>query len=181
MNRYRANLSPCRIPATISKRSVSPSGEWTLQIRVSPRVFLFFFLFLFYLYELLRFDRLLESVMLLIGFSENHFDSSKNILDFWFDAVESQGIINLNHYESKAYTPVILDNSEVNLRRERKDTSICSSLYRVLVIYGIAVSELQVVEFPCLTYFCWYYIKSGSFRVYNFSLNYVEFSLSKVS
>ena len=29
MNRYGANVSPCRVPATMSKKSVSPSSEWT--------------------------------------------------------------------------------------------------------------------------------------------------------
>ena len=30
INRYGANVSPCSIPATMSKKSVSPSGERTL-------------------------------------------------------------------------------------------------------------------------------------------------------
>ena len=32
MNRYGANVSPCRTPATMSKKAVSPSGEWTFTI-----------------------------------------------------------------------------------------------------------------------------------------------------
>ena len=107
MNWYGANEYPYRPPATMSKKSESPSGERTLtfmfyraslwlwqflwghhtlviftpsslcvwsqmpwknlRIRASPQRFLQEFI--------LWFDGLSESMMLWIGFSENHFDS----------------------------------------------------------------------------------------------------------
>ena len=39
-------------------------------------------------HELLKFDRLLEFVMLWIRFSDNHSDFSKNFLNLRFDALE---------------------------------------------------------------------------------------------
>ena len=49
------------------------------QIRVLPRSFL---------HELLRFDEMLESMMLWIGFSENDLILLKNFVNVWFDAVD---------------------------------------------------------------------------------------------
>ena len=48
---------------------------------------------------------------------------------------------------------VVLGYFEVILLREREDASLCPSVYWVLVIYGITVSEQYVVEFPGLSYF----------------------------
>ena len=93
--------------------------------------------------------------MLLIGFSENHFD----FLNFWFDAVEQQRIINLNRYESKGYATVVLGNYGVTFLGEREDSAFCPPLYCVLVIYGVSVSEQLVIEFPYLPYFWWYFVQ----------------------
>ena len=84
--------------SAISSLCVWSQIPWrNLQIRVSPRGFL---------HELLlRFDGLSESVMLWICFSENHFDS-KNFLNFWFNTVELQSIINLSRHGSKGYATV---------------------------------------------------------------------------
>ena len=76
--------------------------------------------------ELLRFLGLLESTMLWIGLSENHFRN------FWFDGVEYQSIINVSRYESKNYTLVFLDNFEVTLLEEKEDASFFPSLSHVL-------------------------------------------------
>ena len=53
------------------------------------------FLYKFFLW----FDRLSESLMLWIGFSENHFDSLKEFFQFvvWCSEVAKQSIINLSH------------------------------------------------------------------------------------
>ena len=93
----------------------------------------------------------------------------------------SSRALNLSHYESKGYTSVFLGNSEVTFLGEREDAALCPPVYRVLVIYGVAVSEQYVVEFPCFPYFWRYFINTGSFPVFNFSLYYVEFFLSKLS
>ena len=104
MNRYGAHASPCRIPATMSKKSVSPSGEQNYTFVFFYRaslwgdnrleVFASSSLFVWIqmpwrnlqirmsprgsLHEpLQRFD-----VMLWIGFSENHFDFSKGFSQF---------------------------------------------------------------------------------------------------
>ena len=61
---------------------------------------------------------------------------------------------------SKGYTLVVLGYPEVTLLGEREDTSFCPSVYCVLVIYGFAVLEQYVVEFPCLQYFWGYFIKN---------------------
>ena len=42
---------------------------------------------------------------------------------------------------SKCYTSVVLGNSNVNFLLEKKDSTLCQSLYRVLVIYGVTLSE----------------------------------------
>ena len=50
-------------------------------------------------------------------------------------------IMNLSRYGSKGYALVVHSNSEVTFLGEREDTAFCPSLYRVLVIYSIALSE----------------------------------------
>ena len=48
---------------------------------------------------------------------------------------------------------------------EREDAPFHPSLYCVLVIYNIAVSERYLIEFLCLRYFKWYFIKISSFPI----------------
>ena len=66
---------------------------------------------------------------------------SKNFLNFWFNAIELQSIINLSRYGSKGYGSVVLSNCKVTFLGERVDTAFCSSLYHVLAIYSVAISE----------------------------------------
>ena len=80
-----------------------------------------------------------------------------------FNAVEMWSILNLCRHESKGNSPVVLGNSEVKFLGEREDVALYPSVYCVLIIYGVAVSEQYVVEFPCFPYFWWYFINTGSF------------------
>ena len=88
-----------------------------------------------------------------------------NFLYLRFDVVELQIIINLSRYGSKGITSVVLGNSGVSFLGERVDAAFCPFLYCILVI-----SEHCVVEFRCLPYFWWYFIKTDSFPVFNFFL-----------
>ena len=81
-------------------------------------------------------------MMLLVDFSENHFDFSLNFLKFLFNQVDLQIIINISRYESKGWTLEVLDNYQVTFLGGREDPSFCSSLYRVLVLYNVEKSEL---------------------------------------
>ena len=65
----------------------------------------------------------------------------KNYFNFGFNTVELQSIVNLGPYLSKGYAPVVLDNSKVTCLGGRKDVALCPSIYCVLFIYGVAVSE----------------------------------------
>ena len=40
--------------------------------------------------------------------SKNHFVFSKNFLNFMFNGIEKQSIVNLSHCRSKSYVPVVL-------------------------------------------------------------------------
>ena len=93
--------------------------------------------------------------MMWISFSENHFDFSKNFLNLCFNPIEKKSIINLSHNGSKDYALVVLDDSEVTFLGEGKDAAFCPSLYCVLIIYNSALSK-------------GYFIKTGSFSVFNF-------------
>ena len=75
--------------------------------------------------------------MLWIDFSKNILILSKNFLNFWFDVIEKQSIINLSLYLSKGYASVVLGCSEVTFLREKEDAAFYPSLYCVLVIYGL--------------------------------------------
>ena len=70
--------------------------------------------------------------------------------------------------EVRVITMVSLGNSDITFLWERKDAAVYPFVYCVLVIYGVAVSEKYVVEFPCFLYFGWYFIKNSSFPVFNF-------------
>ena len=114
----------------------------------------------------LKFDGLSESVMLWIDFSENHFDSSKEFSQYLVRcAWEAE---HYKSYEIEGHKSVIFGNSKVTFIREREDTAFSPSFNRVMVIYGVAVSEQLVVEFLRLPYFWWYFIKTGNFPVFNF-------------
>ena len=87
------------------------------------------------------FDGLLESVMLWIVSSENRSDFPKNFLNFRFDTIEKESIINLSFYRSKSYAFVVLCDSELSLLREENDAAFCPFLYCILIIYSIANSK----------------------------------------
>ena len=67
--------------------------------------------------------------------------NTKYFLYFRFYVDTSQCIVDLGRYGWKGYTAVVLCYSEVTLLREREDVALCPSVYCVLVIYGITVSE----------------------------------------
>ena len=90
-------------------------------------------------------------------------------------------IVNFGCDGSKGYTTVVLDYSEVTLIEERENAVLCPFVYYVLVIYGVAVSEQYVVEFPCFPNFWGYFIKTSSFLIFNFCYYYGEFFLHKLS
>ena len=74
------------------------------------------------MHELLEFDRLSESAIL-ISSSENH--SFKVFVDFWFDRVELQNIINLCSYGSKGYVSVVLGKETITaIRMLYKSTKV---------------------------------------------------------
>ena len=58
----------------------------------------------------------------------------------------------VGRYGSKGYTSVILNYFEVTFLKEKEDAALCPSVNYVLVVYGVAVSEQYVVEFPCFFY-----------------------------
>ena len=70
-------------------------------------------------------------------------------------------------YRCKSYTSVVLGKSEVTLLREGEDASHCSSVYCVLIIYGITASMQYVVEFLGFPYFWGYFIKPCSISIFN--------------
>ena len=72
--------------------------------------------------------------------------------------VVKRSTVDLARYVCKDYASVVFGYSEVTLLSEREDAALCPSVNYVLVIYGVAVSELYVVEFPCLPYFWGYFI-----------------------
>ena len=97
--------------------------------------------------------------------------SSKNILifpydflNFRFDAIQFQGTVNLSCYESRGYASVILDHHKVTFLGKREDATFCSSVYYVLVIYGIAVSKQYVVKFSCSLHFCGFSSRPAVFQ-----------------
>ena len=71
--------------------------------------------------------------------SKNFF--SNNFLNFWFDAVELLSILKLCSYGIKAYNPVVLGNFEFTVLEERENVAFWPSLYCILVIYCVALSE----------------------------------------
>ena len=78
--------------------------------------------------------RLIESATLWIDFSENF---PKNFLNFRFDTVEKQSILNLSNYKSKGYASVVLGDSEVTFLREGRMQPFVH-LYFILFISGTA-------------------------------------------
>ena len=78
--------------------------------------------------------------------------------------------MNFRHYGSIGCTLVVFDNSAVTFLGKWEDAALCPSVYCVLVIHGVAVSEQYVVQFLYLPYHWSYFIKTGSFSVFNFRL-----------
>ena len=85
-------------------------------------------------------------------FSENRLILPKYLLYFGFYAVALLFILDISRYGFQGYTPVVLGKSEITLLREGEDASLCPSVYCVLIIYGITVSEQYVIEFLGLPY-----------------------------
>ena len=57
----------------------------------------------------------------------------KNFLNFWFDTVEKQSIINLSSYRNKSYASVVLSDSKMTFLR-KEDASFRPLLYWILYI-----------------------------------------------
>ena len=53
----------------------------------------------------------------------------KNFLDFRFDTVEKESIINLNSYRSKSYATVVLNDSEINFFEEEANVAFWQFLF----------------------------------------------------
>ena len=68
----------------------------------------------------------------------------ENFLNFRFNAVEWQGIVDLGRYGSKGYTSVVHSYSEVTLLGESEDAALCLIVYYVLVIYSVTVWEQYI-------------------------------------
>ena len=79
---------------------------------------------------------------------------------------------------SKSYTLVVFGNSKVTFLGDRNDVALCPSIYCVLVIYGVALSEQYVVRFSCFPYFWRYFIETGNFPVFNFYFSSIKILLS---
>ena len=62
----------------------------------------------------------------------------KNLLNFKFNTVKKQSIINLCSYRSKSYTYKIVDDSKITFLRKGEDAVFYPSLYCILLIYDIA-------------------------------------------
>ena len=69
---------------------------------------------------------------------------SKNFLNFWFNAIEKQSIIDLSRYGSKSYASVVLGVSKVTFLRNGEDSAFCLSPYCLLVIYEYKCSLLSI-------------------------------------
>ena len=65
----------------------------------------------------------------------------KDFLSFWFDVIAKQSIIYLRRDRRRNYTSVVFGDSEVTFLSEGENAAFCSSLYSVLVIFGIAKSK----------------------------------------
>ena len=79
------------------------------------------------------------------------------------------------------YTSVVLVSSEFTLFREREDASLHPSVYRILIIDCVAVSEQYVVELSGLLYFWENLVQPRSFPILNLSKNWVVLFLSERS
>ena len=84
---------------------------------------------------------------------------SKNFLNFWFDVIEKQSIINFSRYGSKSYTSVVLGDSEVTFLEGR---GRCSLLSIFQLCYGYIqrcrireVSHQISLSSILLGVFCW--------------------------
>ena len=63
----------------------------------------------------------------------------KNFLNFRFNAVELQSIVNFRRYGSKGYTLVVLGNSRVTFLGEMDYVALCQFANYVLVMCVVAV------------------------------------------
>ena len=93
-----------------------------------------------------------------------------NVINFEFYVVTQLGI---------GYFAAMYVSSSWLIRghsfKEREDASVHPSLYRVLIMNCIAVSEQYVVALSGLPYFCGNFIKPCGFSIFNFSKYLVEF------
>ena len=62
---------------------------------------------------------------------------------------------------------------------EGEDAYLHPSVYRILIIYGITVSEQYVVKLSSLPYFWWYFTQPCCFSIFNFLS--IESSSSRVN
>ena len=67
------------------------------------------------------------------------------------------------------------------LRKGSMHPFIHLSIYRILIVYCVAVAEQYVVELSGLPYFRWNFVQPCSFPIFNFSENRVEFFLCERS
>ena len=92
-----------------------------------------------------EFDRESKCVMLWIDSPKALLVLPKYFLYFWLYVIAEQSIVDIDRYEYKGDTSVVLGYSEITLLRERESTSLCPSVYCVLVIYGVYMLSNDLV------------------------------------
>ena len=88
-----------------------------------------------------------------IYFFESHIGFSEVCCRFWVLCGFVVGHYDFGCYGCKCYTLVVFGKSEVPLFREGEYASLHPSIYRILIVYCVAVSEQYVVELSGLLYF----------------------------
>ena len=113
-----------------------------LKTRASPRGFLHDFFLLF--------EELSESEVE-DQFLWNPFRFlSKNFLNFWFDPIEEQNIIELIRHWNKGYASVVFGDSEVIFLVEGEDAAFCQSLYKKQNFFQATFVSIQF--YVCTTW-----------------------------
>ena len=65
----------------------------------------------------------------------------QNFLNFRWDTIVKEGMINQNSYSSKSYVSEVFNDSNVAFLEVRKDEAFCLSFFCALFIHGILKSK----------------------------------------
>ena len=147
MNVYNANVSPSRTPATISKKSVSPSAERTMTFMLTslwpwhflwgdhtPEVFGEIYEQECHLDVFARAPSMIQQIVRICDVVNQFLQKP-----FWF--FQRIYSISGSMHGCKSYDSVVLGGSEVTFLGKGEDAAFFPSLYYVLLIYAIAESE----------------------------------------